>query len=399
MRFAAVAGLLLLTACDDKGAPPGTSTATSPESAPPAAPTASSTQAAPTSSAPAPAPPVPALKPMVPEESPPLAALASEVPEIEKRVTGIDNIWEASERARLRVLLTILSQLISSDGALTGEALNQSKLAEYAPLKDVAAALFTIDARTNAFPKAFDAALEKHLDAVAGEKNLGVWGAAEGTALAWDYSGLAAWRRRNDPRYIRAMQDAREDGPVKWAHIYFETNSRRGALQQPFSAMALLRRATESLTEKDLARLKRILNPNVGDAIYHDIWELRITKVYATRQTGGLAPHKAADGSTLIVVEYDARNLTKEPAAMRTELWLTDASARVFTGSREAKIALAFAGESKALTMAQPGVATKMATAFEVPVTLESATVSVRIPLTEPMKEPAYRLDVKLGAK
>ena len=175
-----VVALVGATGCKGKGA------STSPDAG------TNVTAAAPT------APPKPVLPP---EPAPPVAEKASEVPGLETKLAkdaAYQKLWTAP-RADLNVFLTLVSEFLAK--SRSGEDIVNAVKAK--KLFDAVVNLSVIHARIGKYPADFTQKLEAHLEATKGEPALGTWSAYKKGGPLHDYSGLAAWVKREDAAYLR----------------------------------------------------------------------------------------------------------------------------------------------------------------------------------------------------
>ncbi len=151
-----------------------------------------------------------------PEPPPPVADLASEVPELERKLSenkAYRGMWDP-ERSDVRdLLLSALSQLLSV-GGYVGQVL--TAIDHKKDIDDAATKLFLIHSRIGRYPDDFTAKLKAHLASVRTEPNLGVWRPLVKGQVPMDFSALALWMNREQAPYVRAMLAARKDGPAPW---------------------------------------------------------------------------------------------------------------------------------------------------------------------------------------
>lgn len=144
------------------------------------------------------APPKPVLPP---EPAPAVGNKAHEVPGIEAKLSkdaAYQKLWTVP-RATLNLFLTMLSEFFAKSQA--GEDIANAVKAK--KLFDAVVNLSVIHARIGKYPADFTQKLEAHLEATKGEPALGTWSAYKKGGPLHDYSGLAAWVKREDAAYLR----------------------------------------------------------------------------------------------------------------------------------------------------------------------------------------------------
>ncbi len=155
------------------------------------------------------APPKPVRpRPSLPANPPPSAPeLAHEVPKLEAELAANPDyvaLWATAEKADRDLLLSFVSVIIS-ESAIVGDTMIARGKAK-PKIQDAAVKLFLIFVRTGTLPAPFLTAFGSYLDKMRDEPNRGTWSAGP---PGHDFAALAAWVRREDPDYQRAVIAAR----------------------------------------------------------------------------------------------------------------------------------------------------------------------------------------------
>lgn len=241
-----VLALLAFAACSDPSAPSPVASATAASQAP--EPSPSSTAAA--------LQPPPRPRPTLPAEPPPSAPeLAHEVPKIEAELATYPvyaGLWTTTEKGDRDLLLTLVSVIMTENG-IVGERMIAAGKAK-PKIQEAAIKLFLLFTRTGTFPSAFMAGLSAYLDKLQGEPNMGTWAAGP---PPHDFTALAAWARREDPRYLRALLAARAAEHFGYRFVAHEQPVDRPWLAEELAALERLA-LLDTLTPAETARLVEV---------------------------------------------------------------------------------------------------------------------------------------------
>jgi hypothetical protein len=216
-------------------------------------------------------------KPQLPVDPPPPLGDATSVPSFEASLAGdpaYGTLWDGQHRDDLNALLTHVSQIFSTVSTKGGATASPRvlDLLQKRKLDSPANAIIQIALRAGTLPVAFTGKLGAHLDATSGEAHLGTWSATKPGKVEHDYSGLAAWVRRDRPEYVREFLLEKHGGPFRW-HDYVVRNPDTGEVTTPLrpalarerAALAWLALLTP-LLPAEAARAQELASSKLGDA-------------------------------------------------------------------------------------------------------------------------------------
>ena len=135
---------------------------------------------------------------------PPTAHLASELPELEAKLTAdrrFQSLTPEADSEATRIYLTVVSKLVAEGRAPIAFTQKARRL----HLMDVAITTYLFVVRSGRLPDATAKLASEFLEKAASAPHLGTWSGDQ-----FDVTALAAWLRRDDVRYLRELISARQ---------------------------------------------------------------------------------------------------------------------------------------------------------------------------------------------